>query len=224
MPNHLTRRTTLSLGLGAMGALALPGGAHAAPIPFDGSWEHLTFRSLKPNSFTASGGSVRVTSQGTSSIFYRILPQALFSSRSAQWSWRVNSSVPPSDLNNPDNDDRNLGVFFVNASDDLAARVRPGTSISRLLRSRDVQVLMYTWGGNHPKGAVIPSPQARDRLRNIVMRGAAPGEFSESVDLAADFRRAFGVEMANLVAVAVSSNSENSGQTVDATVSNWTVS
>lgn len=221
MTAHPTRRATLTLGLGAMAALALPRAARATPVTFDQGWEHLTFRRLKPNTFSTAPNRLTVVADGTSSILYRMLPDALFPSRRAEWTWRVDSSVPPSDLTQIGNDDRNLGVFFVNATDDVAARVRPGTSISSLLRNRNVQVLMYTWGGDNPQGTIIPSPHAPDRLRNIVQRRPATGEFRESVDLARDFPRVFGVELRNLVALAVSSNSENSGSRVQAQVSGW---
>ncbi|MEM1302202.1 MAG: DUF3047 domain-containing protein [Pseudomonadota bacterium] len=221
MTAHLTRRTALSLGLGTLAAAALPSMASAGRVSFGSGWEHLKFRRLTPNSFAPSGNSLRVVAEGTSSIFYKILPAEQFSNSRAQWTWRVDSSVPPSDLNVIGNDDRNLGMFFVNATDDLAGRVREGTSISRLMRNRGAQVLMYTWGGNNPKGTVIPSPHAPGRLRNIVQRRPSTGEFRESVDLARDFPRVFGVEFQNLVAVAVSSNSENLGQRVDARVSDW---
>lgn len=219
MSFDLTRRTALSLGLGTLAAAAIPQAAQSSTVSFSSGWEHLKFRSLPPNTFNTAGNAVTVVAEGTSSILYRILPSDLFGSRRAEWTWRVDSSVPPSDLTDTDNDDRNLGVFFVNASDDVAARIRPGTGISRLMRNRNVHVLMYTWGGNNPQGTVIPSPQASDRLRNIVQRRPAPGEFRESVDLAGDFQRVFGVEMRNLVALAVSSNSENSGIRVQAQVS-----
>ncbi len=221
MPAHLTRRTALSLGLGTLAAAALPRATRASSISFGQGWDHLIFRSLKPNTFVPGPNGLSVASEGTSSILYRILPSDLFASRRAEWTWRVDSSVPPSDLATIGNDDRNLGVFFVNATDDAAARVRPGTSISSLLRNRNVQVLMYTWGGDNPQGTIIPSPQAPDRLRNIVQRRPATGEFRESVDLTRDFARVFGVEMRNLVALAVSSNSENSGSRVQAQVSGW---
>lgn len=221
MAASLTRRTALSLALGAGSAALLPGTGRASAVPFGQGWEHLVFRRLKPNRFDTGSGGVTVVAEGTSSILYRILARDLFASRRAEWTWRVDSSVPPSDLRTIGNDDRNLGVFFVNATDDVAARVRPGASISGLLRNRNVQVLMYTWGGNDPQGTVIPSPHAPDRLRNIVMRRPATGEFRESVDLASDFPRVFGVEMRNLVALAVSSNSENSGARVEARVSDW---
>jgi hypothetical protein len=224
MPAHLSRRTALSLGLGTLAAAALPQAAHANTVTFDQGWEHLIFRRLKPNTFTTGPNRLTVLSEGTSSILYRILPNDLFASRRAEWTWRVDNSVPPSDLATIGNDDRNLGVFFVNATDSVASRIRPGTSISSLLRNRNVQVLMYTWGGDNPQGTVIPSPHAPDRLRNIVQRRPTTGEFRESVDLTRDFPRVFGVEMRNLVALAVSSNSENSGSRVQAQVSDWVLS
>jgi hypothetical protein len=60
MPAHLTRRTALSLGLGTLAAAALPQAAHANTVIFDQGWEHLTFRRLKPNTFTT--GPNRLTS------------------------------------------------------------------------------------------------------------------------------------------------------------------
>jgi hypothetical protein len=221
MPALLTRRTTLSLGIGTLASAALPRAARASTISFDRGWEHLTFRRLKPNTFQADANRLTVVAEGTSSILYRILHDSLFASRRAEWTWRVGSSVPPSDLTTIGNDDRNLGVFFVNAPDGVAARIRPGTSISSLMRNRNVQVLMYTWGGNNPQGTMIPSPHAPSRLRNIVQRRPTTGEFRESVDLSRDFLRVFGVEMQNLVALAVSSNSENSGRRVQAEISDW---
>ncbi|MFN4057408.1 MAG: DUF3047 domain-containing protein [Roseinatronobacter sp.] len=219
-----SRRDILSLGLGAGLVLATGAQAQTAVIRFDQGWEHLTFRRLRPNSFSGSPDRLGVVADGTSSIYYHILPSSAFGSRTAQWTWRVETSVPPSDLRVIGNDDRNLGVFFVNATDDVAARVRPGTSISSLLRNRNVQVLMYTWGGNDPQGTVIPSPHAPDRLRNIVQRRPQTGEFRENVDLTADFPRVFGVPLRNLVALAVSANSENSGTRVQAQVRDWRLS
>lgn len=221
MTASLTRRAALTLSAGTLAATALPGFSHASTVSFGSDWEHLTFRSLEPNTFAAGTDGLRVVADGTSSILYRILTPDLFGTMRAEWTWRVDSSVPPSDLSEIGNDDRNLGVFFVNASDAVAGRVRSGTSISRLMRNRGVQVLMYTWGGDDPQGTIIPSPHAPGRLRNIVQRRPATGEFRESVDLARDFPRAFGVELQNLVALAVSANSENSGKRVDARVSDW---
>ncbi len=195
--------------------------ALASPVQFDSNWDHLTFRRLAPNRYEMRPDRLTVISEGASSILYRILPAAQRGLSTARWTWEVENSVPPSDLSQLGNDDRNLGMFFVSMPADQAEGVREGSSISRLLRNRSVKVLMYTWGGNQPPGTVVPSPHAPDRLRNLITRRAEPGRFNESVDLAQDFPRVFGQPLEQLVAVAVSSNSENTPARVRGHVSNF---
>ncbi|MCC5958385.1 MAG: DUF3047 domain-containing protein [Rhodobacteraceae bacterium] len=218
----LSRRlflTGATAGVAFVGTQTSP--LQAGPVTFDASWDHLTFRRLSPNRFELSPNRLTVISDGASSILYRILPDDLRGRTNARWTWQVESSAPPSDLSQIGNDDRNLGVFFVSMPADQAARVREGTSISRLLRNRAVNVLMYTWGGNQAPGTVVPSPHAPDRLRNLITRRPETGQFSENVDLARDFPRVFNQPLQQLVAVAVSSNSENTPARVVAHVSDF---
>jgi hypothetical protein len=220
----VSRRVFLTGSATAFGAYAvLPSVAHANTVAFDTQWDHLTFRRLSPNRFELRESTLTVISEGTSSILYRILPPTLRGQTSASWTWEVESSAPPSDLSQIGNDDRNLGVFFVSMPEQDAAGVREGTSISRLLRNRSARVLMYTWGGNQPPGTVVPSPHAPDRLRNLITRRPETGRFSETVDLTRDFPRVFNTPLERLVAVAVSSNSENTPTRVVAHVRNLTL-
>ncbi len=221
----VTRRQTLALGLGATLGWNLLGAGPAGAniVPFDTAWDHLTFRRLAPNRFELRQTRLTVIADASSSILYRILPADMRAARRAAWSWQVEASVPPSDLSRIGNDDRNLGMFFVSAPAEQADSIREGSSIARLLRNRAVKVLMYTWGGNLPLGSVVPSPHAPDRLRNLITRPAQTGQFSESVDLAADFQRVFNAPLDVLVAVAVSSNSENTPARVLAHVSDLRV-
>lgn len=211
-----TRRQAIIAGSGAAAALAFPAirQASAATVPFDAGWEHLTFRRLTPNRFELRGTSLEVVADGSSSILYRILPTDLRAATKASWTWAVDTSVPPSDLSQIGNDDRNLGMFFVSMPADAAARISPDTSMTRMMANRSARVLMYTWGGGQAPGAVVPSPHAPARLRNLITRPAQTGRFSESVDLTRDFPRVFNQPMEQLVAVAVSSNSENSATRV----------
>ncbi|TVP72717.1 MAG: DUF3047 domain-containing protein [Rhodobacteraceae bacterium] len=225
MPDgHLSRRHALATGLGAVLCLGVPRRAEARSVPFDAAWEHLTFRRLTPNRFELRNSSLRVVADGSSSILYRMLPAEFRAATRASWSWQVESSVPPSDLSQIGNDDRNLGVFFVSMSAQAAESVRPDSNLRRLMTNRSARVLMYTWGGDGRIGAVVPSPHAPDRLRNLVTRPAQTGRFSESVDLDRDFTRVFGAPIERLVAVAVSSNSENTPARVVAQVSDLSVS
>lgn len=197
--------------------------ALAGPVQFDTNWDHLTFRRLAPNRYELRPDRLTVISEGASSILYRILPKAQRGFSTARWTWEVERSAPPSDLSQLGNDDRNLGMFFVSMPADQAETIREGSSIARLLRDRSVKVLMYTWGGDKPVGTVVPSPHAPDRLRNLITRRAEPGRFNESVDLKQDFPRVFGRPLEQLVAVAVSSNSENTPALVRGHVSNLTL-
>lgn len=224
-PRLTLSRRTFAIGMAASAGLALCGGsaAAAAQVPFDGNWEHLTFRRLRPNVFETGQSMLKVVADGSSSIFYRMLEPGLHGARRATWTWQVDRSVPPSDLSKIGADDRNLGMFFVSLDAAGAKRVRPGTSIRSLMTNRSARILMYTWGGNTPLGTVVPSPHAPERLRNLITREAMPGRFTEEVDLAADFLKVFGQPLDRLVAVAVSSNSENTPARVEATISDLAV-
>lgn len=218
-------RRQFGLGLLASAGAVLAGttSAYSALIPFDESWKHMTFRRLTPNQFTPAQEQLRVVADASSSILYRMLAPELHGARRATWTWQVDSSVPPSDLSRIGADDRNLGIFFVSLDAAGADRVRTGTNIRSLMTNRSARILMYTWGGNTPPGTVVPSPHAPERLRNLITREAGTGRFSETVDLDADFPRVFGQPLERLVAVAVSSNSENTPARVEATISGLTV-
>ena len=220
----VSRRSFLKGSATALvGSTLVPAMAGANAVAFDTAWDHLTFRRLAPNRFELRQNTLTVISDGASSILYRILPPDLRTQTTASWTWEVESSAPPSDLSQIGNDDRNLGVFFVSMPEQDADGVREGSSISRLLRNRSARVLMYTWGGNQPPGTVVPSPHAPDRLRNLITRRPETGRFSEMVDLTRDFPRVFNTPLERLVAVAVSSNSENTPTRVVAHVRNLTL-
>lgn len=224
-PRLTLSRRMFGIGMAASAGLLLSGqtAAAAAKVPFDANWEHLTFRRLRPNVFETGQNELKVIADGSSSIFYRMLEPILHSARRASWTWQVDRSVPPSDLSKIGADDRNLGMFFVSLDAAGANRVRPGTSIRSLMTNRSARILMYTWGGDTPLGTMVPSPHAPERLRNLITREATTGRFTEDVDLAADFLKVFGQQLDRLVAVAVSSNSENTPARVEATISDLVV-
>jgi hypothetical protein len=59
--------------------------------------------------------------------------------------------------------------------------------------------------------------------RTIALRPAGAGAWEETVDLAADFRRAFGEEATALVGLAVSADSDDTGTAVRAELSRLTI-
>ncbi|MGC9417471.1 MAG: DUF3047 domain-containing protein [Rhodovulum sp.] len=192
-------------------ALALAAApAPAQQIPFAAGWTEQRFSLLSSNDFGLNGDSLGVRSDGTVSLLWTPLPPALWSGRVAAWDWRVDRSVPATDLTRKGGDDRNLSLYFLFLPE-AAARAAQGRGVKALLDHPEARVLMYVWGGAHARGDLLASPYLGARGKTLILRPAGTGSASERVDLAADHRRAFGTGPARLVGVAVSADSDDTG-------------
>ncbi|MGL4975235.1 MAG: DUF3047 domain-containing protein, partial [Bosea sp. (in: a-proteobacteria)] len=195
--------------------------AQAATIPFGPDlsaqgWKPLTFRSIPPVQFRADGASrLTLRADKAASVIWRGLDENLWSAKSAQWRWRVESSVPATDLTIKGKDDRALALYFVFAKDEAAARSAKGSSsLTSAMWWSSGAALVYVWGGNVAPGAVLPSPHMGTSGKLVVRQvpARADGKWvPEKADLAADFRRAFGRQPGPLVGIAVSSDSDDTG-------------
>lgn len=67
------------------------------------------------------------------------------------------------------------------------------------------------------------APYLGARGKTVVLRGAGTGQARESVDLAADFRRAFGGQATSLVGLAVSGDSDDTDTMIRARISSLTM-
>lgn len=97
------------------------------------------------------------------------------------------------------------------AGDDYAARVFVVFETSVLpLRTRAIN---YVWAAHEPRGAVFPSPYTRNVAMIVVRSGAAgAGAWqSESRDVLADYRAYFGAAPDRISAVAVMTDTDNTG-------------
>lgn len=213
---HLSRRALLTLGLGMLAAPVLLSGTPPAsamtPISFSG-WQSWTFRGIPPTSFGLSGSTLNINAQQSSSVVYGVVPTAGRAASSASWQWQVSQTVGPTNLAARGGDDRAIALYFVFVDADTAARFGDSTpSMSRLLGMRGGRTLIYVWGGNAARGAVLDSPYLRGRGKTVVLRSAGTGGWTnESVNLAADHQRAFGQPKDTLIAVGVSSDSDDTG-------------
>lgn len=190
----------------------------AAQISFDGGWKHQKFSLFSGNDYTPRGAALDVMSEGSVSLFYRAVPEAFWSSSGASWDWRVSQSVPPTDLAVKGGDDRNLAMYFVFLPQAEAERLS-GARVTRLLSHDDVRVLVYVWGGDHARGALLDRPYLGARGKTVVLRPAGTGEARETVDLAADYARAFGGPVTSLVGLAVSGDSDDTDSRISARIS-----
>lgn len=203
--------TALSLSLAIS-----TGPVFAAQVPFDGAWKEQGFLKLFTNDYRLRGDQVDITSDGTVSVIWRPVDDALGNADRASWRWAVSQGVAATDLTRKGGDDRNLAIYFVFV-DEATARTLNRNSARRLLTNPSTRALVYVWGGAHPKGAILPSPYS-DGLRTKILRGTGTGTFSESVDLDADYRRAFGSAPGVLVGLAITADSDDTGGEIRAAI------
>lgn len=216
---NLFKKAIASVTVCAAGMLGVAP-ALAQNISFDRSWSEQRFSMLSSNDYGRSGTRLSIASDGTVSMIYRQLDPEFWSARSASWDWSVQTSVPPTDLTQKGGDDRNISLYFVFMDQAEAEALKENASIRSLLTAKTARVLMYVHGGNHQRGALLPSPYLGAQGKTKVVRPAGTGAFSEKANLLADFRKAFNEEPKALVGLAVSADSDDTETSIEAMVSN----
>ena len=140
--------------------------------------------------------------------------------RSITWAWRMQQPNAKADLRTRAGDDAAAKVCM---SFDLPLQQVPVVerALLRLARSRSGQALpgatlCWVWAGGEAPGSVVVNAYTR-RVRYMVLRTAADptGQWlTETRDVAADFRRAFGDESPDtpaLMTVIVAADADNTG-------------
>ena len=180
------------------------------------------FPKLAPASFKAIDRStLAVSTDASAGLLWRMVRAPLRQARLASWRWMVTEGVSPTDLTKRGADDRALAVHFVFGTTADATK-----GPLALLGSASVTALVYVFGGDKPRGSVLPSPHMGARGKFLVLRPADAQKgirFDESVDLVGDYERSFGTLPPLLLAVAVSSNSDDTGRRNRATLSGLTI-
>lgn len=137
-----------------------------------------------------------------------------------RWRWRVDEPNAAVDLARKAGDDASAKVCL---AFELPLERVPFVErqLLRLARSRTGEplpaaTLCWVWGGAEARGAALDNPYSR-RVRVIVLRNredASGRWFDEDRDVAADWRRTFGdesAEMPPLAAVIVAADADNTG-------------
>lgn len=189
----------------------------AETLKFDRSWEEQGFLRLWSNDYDLAGRQLKVTSDGTVSLLYRSVPKTAWNSDMASWGWSVTQSVVATDLTRKGGDDRNLAIYFI-FMDHADAEKLSGKSVRRVLKNASTRALVYVWGGEYPRGKILRSPYGPGKLKTVIRRAAGKGSFSENVNLATDFKRAFGKSLGVLVGVGISADSDDTDGMISAVV------
>jgi hypothetical protein len=208
-----------SAGLGISGiALARgPGMAGGGAFKFGpdlvaSDWRYMSFPRRPGVAFTAHGeDTVIVQTNAGVGVLWHPVPRKVSKASKARWRWRVTKGVGPTDLTKKGGDDRTLAVYFAFTDEKVAVK---DIDLMDLLRHKRGEVLMYVWGSGVKPGTMLPLPYFGGRGRTVVKRAANTKSgvwFDEKVDIRGDFRRAFGRAPGRLVAIAVSSDADDTG-------------
>lgn len=197
------------------------------PALAEKGWRVLTRSDIDPNRFTVGpDGSIEVRTETSNALIYRpVTEDEQFPAR-FRWRWRVDRSFPATDILVKGGDDRPVSVYlgfevppdrrgFFDGIRDALAELIVGIPISGL-------ALTYTWGGTSPIGTMFNNPHLRDDSYVFVRRnGESPLQqwLTEEIDIAADFRAAFGIAPTRLRYIAIAADSEDSGASSLAIVS-----
>ncbi len=211
----IMKRSLIAAGLivGVLGTSGINASTATLPVAPDlenAGWLMLVFDGIPPSDFMGMvDGTLQVRAKNSSSVLYRQVADDPVTATSMSWSWQVVDGLPATDLRQTDGDDRVLAVHVVFAEQSLMARLKG--AMSPFARGR---VLTYVWGGDTKDS--FPHPHLpNEKGWMTIKRPAATAHnawFDETVDLAADYKRAFGEDdLPPIAYVGVSSDADDLG-------------
>ena len=139
-----------------------------------------------------------------------------------KWRWKVSNTLKTSDLRMKAGDDfpARIYVMFDYPLEKLPFAERTKLRLARALHDPHLPAatLCYVWDTRAPAGTVAPSPYT-DRVRIVVAEsgGARVNRWLDMErNVAADFRAAFGEDAPAVRAVAIATDTDNTGEMVTA--------
>jgi Protein of unknown function (DUF3047) len=221
----------LAAGLGLVLVLlvALAPGIAQAVVDADleaKGWREVPNPNKKENVFRAGAdGAIEVVSSDSVSTLYTPVDVDLDERPVLTWRWRVDEAAPATDLSVKGADDCSLAVYvgfpFEPEQASFFDRLKRPLVESWVGEDAPGRVLRYVFCGRHQRGEVVESPYLGSAGAIEVLRPAdsATGEWlEERVDLAADYRRAFGEEPPDPTQVAIQADTDNTGSTSRASI------
>lgn len=211
---------------GATPAPAAAAGCTARPLPMDGKappWGHAPLSRLKKDTryelTTQEGRQVLMAqADGSASLYGTSFRPARGSGGWLRWSWKTDALVPDADNADPRREDAPLRVVV--AFDGDAAKLPLGERARRKMaetmtgRPPPYAALIYIWGSREAPGTVIPSAHT-SQIKMIVVQSGTEGLgrwHDVRRNLREDYRRAFGSAAGPVVAVAVMTDTDNTGK------------
>jgi Protein of unknown function (DUF3047) len=180
-------------------------------------WRELPNPHKDENHFSLGpDGAIEVVSKDSISTLYKPVDVHLSQRPILTWRWRVDQAAPATDLAAKNQDDCSLAVY-------VGFPYRPGQAslFDRLKRplveawageNAPGRVLRYAFCGRRPRGEMVKSPYLGDAGMIKILRPAdsPTGKwFEERVDVAADYRQAFGEPPQDPTQIAVEADTDD---------------
>lgn len=208
---------TLSLAAPALARAATEAGLAAS------GWTHGEYDGIRPASFRSLPDGVALEGQGAGSFVWRRVEGA---AACLSWRWRVDAAPPPTDLTKRGGDDRAvaLAVGFQGwpTRSTVWQRMQHGVAQARAgSHSLPRSVLIYAWGGTgqEPPSFYSPWLSGLGKVRILRPATAPTGRwFEERVDLAGDWRAAFGGDPPPLQEIAIGTDADDTQTRISAMV------
>lgn len=196
---------------------------HAQETPKDAQlaqkgWRILSFEGKQENQFTTQERNIiAVQTNNSVSVLYKKVSVDVRKTPSLSWSWRVDHTVPASNLEEKGKDDRSLALYVSFPFDEERAGFweRFIRAFVVAFKGEDTpgRVLSYVWGSTEKPGTVLESPYLKSAGALIVLRGekdVGGTWYRETVDIRADYQRIFGAPANHPFQIAISADSDDS--------------
>lgn len=147
--------------------------------------------------------ALRAQSQAAASGLYREIKVDLRQTPYLNWSWRVDNIFTGIDEKTKPGDDFPARVYIVVSGGAFFWKTRS---------------LVYVWSSQQPENSAWPNPFTSN-ARHIAVRSGSQnlGQWlSEKRNIRTDYKRVFGIDIDYIDAVAIMSDSDNSGQSASA--------
>lgn len=211
-------------GFGAWAAApAVPAFSQMTPGGPVSGWQPLRPAPNAPDtrySLTEDGGRVVLKAEAKASMsgLTHALRVDIRRTPLLRWRWKIAAPLVNADMTQKSGDDyaARIYVMFDYPAEKLSFGTRAKLKLGAALYGQAIPTaaLNYVWDNRKPVGTIQANTYT-DRARMIVVRsgGTQAGEWvTQTRDLAADFRAAFGEDAPDVVAIALATDTDNTGE------------
>jgi hypothetical protein len=191
--------------------------ASVGPELLAAGWREIPNPNKAENEYSAGPeGAIEVVSSNSVSTLYRPVDADISERPILTWRWRVDEAAPATDLARKGEDDCSLAVYvgFPYRSEQASFFERLKRPLVESWAGADApgRVLRYVFCGREQRGTVVESPYLGSAgfMRILRPTDSPTGTwFTEQVDLAADYRQAFGEDPPDPAQIAIQADTDN---------------